>query len=111
MNFTYGFLVSGNLYSLEESKVILEEIFGTTWEMHIPVWSSVFDMQYKLEYQNSITDAEFLALAEDLNYTFITTDEQLVQKVRAASLKVKVLLVTDHPWAQLGDVDEFPIDS
>ena len=111
MNFTYGSLVSSNLYSLEESKVILEEILGTNWEMHIPVWNSVFDMQHNLEYQSSITDAEFLSLADDLNFTFITTDTQLVREVQEANLNVKVLLITDHPWAQSGSVDEFPIDS
>ena len=94
-----------------EAEFILEEILGTNWEMHIPVWNSVFDMQHNLEYQSSITDAEFLSLADDLNFTFITTDTQLVREVQEANLNVKVLLITDHPWAQSGSVDEFPIDS
>ena len=102
-NVLYSRLVGSGLYSLED-------IFSTNWELHFPVRNSVFDTQFKLGHQGSTTDAEFLALAEDLKYTFITTDQQLVQKARATNLKVKVLLVSDHPWAQLGGVDEFPID-
>ena len=109
-NVLYSRLVGSGLYSLEEGKLFLEDIFSTNWELHFPVRNSVFDTQFKLGHQGSTTDAEFLALAEDLKYTFITTDQQLVQKARATNLKVKVLLVSDHPWAQLGGVDEFPID-
>ncbi len=109
LNFVYRFTVNNGLVSLEDGKEILADVFGTNWELHFPVWSSVFDMQHKLEYRGSTTDAEFLALAEDLNYTFITTDSQLVTEARVAKLKVKTLLVTDHPWATSGGLDEFPI--
>jgi predicted nucleic acid-binding protein len=111
MNFVYRFTIGNGLVSLEDGKQILAGAFGTNWEIHFPIWERVFDVQHKLQSRQSTTGAEFLALAEDLNYTFITTDDQLVLDARAANLKSKVLLVTDHPWARSGGVDEFPINS
>lgn len=111
MTFVYRFTVENGLVSLEDGKQILVGAFGTNWEIHFPIWETVFDIHHKLKDRQSTTDAEFLALAVDLNYTFITTDTQLVLDARAAKLKINVLLVSDHPWAQSGGVDEFPIGS
>jgi predicted nucleic acid-binding protein len=110
MNFVYRFTVGNGLVSLEDGKQILAGAFGTNWEIHFPIWDSVFEVQHKLKDRQTTTDSEFLALAADLNYTFITTDSQLVLDAREAKLRSKVLLVTDHLWAQSGGVDEFPID-
>lgn len=111
MSIIYTDFVHTQVLSVNNGNRLLGAIFGTTWEYHFPVWESVYEIQHALGYFKNTHIAEFLSVAADQGLTFITTNAKIIDDARAAKLKVKIMLVTDHPWAKSGGVDEFPISS
>ena len=111
MSIIYTDFVHTQVLSVNNGNRLLGAIFGTTWEYHFPVWESVYEIQHVLGYFKNTHIAEFLSVAADHGLTFITTNAKIIDDARAAKLKVKIMLITDHPWAKSGGVDEFPISS
>jgi hypothetical protein len=95
-------LIALGVTDLMDGMILLEDILGTDWAMHIAVFGDVLRIQQSLGFLGNTNNAECLALAEDLSCTLVTTDERLCVKVLESGLKVSVMLVTDHPWAQSG---------
>jgi predicted nucleic acid-binding protein len=101
-------LIALGVTNLTDATILLEDILGTDWAMHIAVFGDVLRIQQSLGFLGNTNNAEYLALAEDLRCTLVTTDERLCVKVLESGLKVSVMLVTDHPWAQSGALDNDP---
>jgi predicted nucleic acid-binding protein len=100
--------VTTGVVSLEDAKVLLEDLLSTDWQMHIAVFNDVLDVQHALGRTGGTGDAEYLALAENLECEFITSDERLVEEVHALGLEIPVVLVSAHPWATPGALDDHP---
>jgi predicted nucleic acid-binding protein len=100
-------LASGAL-GLADSTSLLEDILSTAWDMHIAVFADVLEIQQALGHLDHTSDAEYLAVALGLGCTIITADEAFKLEVQAKNIDVPVMLVTDHPWASPGSLEDFP---
>lgn len=100
--------VTVGVVSLEDATILLEDVLGTDWQMHIAVFGEVLNVQRALRRTGSTRDAEYLALAANLECEFVTTDELLAEEVHALGLEIPVVLVTAHPWATPGALDDHP---
>ena len=100
-------LIAVGVTNLTDGTILLEDILGTDWAMHIVVFGDVLRVQQSLGFLGNTNNAEYLALAEDLSCTLVTTDERLCVKVLESGLH-SIMLVTDHPWALSGALDDFP---
>jgi hypothetical protein len=101
-------LIAVGVTSLEDGTVLLEDILGTDWVMHICVFGDVLRLQRSLGFSGNTNDAEYLALAEGLDCTLITADEVLCARVLERNVPVAVMHVTDHPWANPGALEDWP---
>jgi predicted nucleic acid-binding protein len=104
----YENFVALDVVSLEDGKHLLGDVLSPTWEYHFPVVEDVLEMQYDLGDTEATSDAEYLSLAMNLNCTFISADNMLVEQAQKLSLPINVVHVTDHPWAQTGALEDFP---
>lgn len=100
--------VTGGVVSLEDAKVFLEDVLGTDWQLHIAVFGDVLNVQDALGRTGGTGDAEYLALAANLESPFLTTDERLAEDVRALDLEIVVVPITTHKWAIPGAIDDSP---
>jgi predicted nucleic acid-binding protein len=108
MNLVYQEFIQTKILSLEEGQILLETIFSTTWEFHFPIFQSVFELQHRIAPRAKTIDAEFLSLAKNFRYPFITTDATLLLDVQSKIREVEIYLVTEHPWAKSGRLEDFP---
>jgi predicted nucleic acid-binding protein len=76
--------------------------------MHIAVFADVLEIQQTLGHLDNTSDAEYIAVALGLGCTVITADEAFKLEVQAKDINVPVMLVTDHPWALPGSLEDFP---
>lgn len=92
------------------ARQLVSESFGTTWEFHVPTWDDVLELHPRLNLPASSNthDAEYLAVARDVETTVITTRDVFVQRAASSGLEVPVLFVGDHPWSQPGSLDTHP---
>jgi predicted nucleic acid-binding protein len=102
----YKYLIASGRTTFEDGQRIRQAIFGTTWEYHVSVWDTVFELQRALGRVENTNISEFLTLAHDLECEFITTDEELVEDVRRSGIPVTAQLVTEHPWGEQGAIDD-----
>ena len=100
-------LASGVL-GLADSTSLLEDILSTAWDMHIAVFADVLEIQQTLGHLDNTSDAEYLAVALGLDCTIITADEAFKLEVETKNINIPVVLVTDHPWASPGLLEDFP---
>lgn len=107
-NVIYRDAISTNLITLEDGLRLLQSILAAKWQNHTPDWGRVYAFQKALQRTRSTGDAEFLAVAESLGYEFITADESLERSAKQHGLNVPVILVSSHPWAQAGALDDYP---
>lgn len=102
--------VAQGVLDWENARQLLAAAFGTTWEFHIPAWDDVLELHSLSQPQQgrNTHDAEYLAVAKNLNTSLVTTRRPLVERVNANRLEVNVQHIGDHPWSQPGALDAFP---
>ena len=100
--------VTTGVIRLEDATILLEDVLSTDWQMHIAVFGEVLKVLSALGRTGGTGVAEYLALAANLECEFVTTDELLAEEVQARDLEIAVVLVTAHPWATPGALDDHP---
>jgi predicted nucleic acid-binding protein len=100
-------LIQPGVIDLDDGTQLLKDILSTNWEMHIAVFDDVLRIFQTTEQKDRTNALEYLALAEMLKCTLVTTDETLRFMVLKYNLDVEVLLVMEHPWANPEGLDDF----
>lgn len=100
-------LIQPGVIDLDDGTQLLNDILSTNWEMHIAVFGDVLRIFQLIQPANRTNGAEYLALAKMLDCELVTTDETLCSTAMKYELGVKVLLVTEHPWANPEAPDDF----
>jgi predicted nucleic acid-binding protein len=96
-----------NLMSFEDVIVASGNIFATAWEFHLSTEIDVLDAHRALGYEWP-SYADYLALAWTMNCPIITTDLDFADAIRDTGAAVEIFLVTDHPWALPGALEDDP---
>lgn len=99
--------ISQSLIEFQEGQEALNQILGTTWEFHFPVASDVLGFYNVLGYPRT-RHADYLAVAADLGCSILTADQRLIAFSQTQNLKVDVVAITEHPWAQAGALEDNP---
>ena len=102
-----GRAIREELIQLEDGKLALDSILGTTWEFHFPVAADVLGFLHLLGYTRS-NEAEYLAVAAGIGCAIITTDPGLIELVQTEQLGVEAVLVTNHVWSRDGALEDNP---
>ena len=70
----------------EQVQAAVESLFGMGWQWVVPS-SAVMRRAVEVArvYETTVYDAAFAALAESLNATFVTADEQLIRRLQGFS--------------------------
>ena len=94
----------------DTARQLMSEAFATTWEFHIPAWDDVLELHPRLNMPASSNthDAEYLAVARDVETAVITTRSLFKQRVEQNDLEIPVIFIGDHPWGLPGSLDAHP---
>jgi hypothetical protein len=95
------------LIQLEDGKLALDSILGTTWEFHFPVAAEVLGFRHMLDYPRS-NEAEYLAVAAGIGCEIITTDTGLIELAQTKNLGVESVFVMNHVWSRQGALEDNP---
>jgi hypothetical protein len=104
-------LMKTKVLDFEDGTQLLKDILGTNWEMHVAVFEDVLRFFLLTKSSNQTNEAEYLALTQMLNCTFITADKAMQERVLKFNLDLKVVLVTEHSWAEPGNSEDFLLGS
>jgi predicted nucleic acid-binding protein len=108
-NVIYRDGIAQGMFSLEDGVKLIQSIESDVpWTWHDPNNQQVYEMQRTLNRTQSTGDAEFLAVAQVLGCPFITTDSKLFNAVTQYRIPVQVILVSQHPWSQQGELEDNP---
>jgi hypothetical protein len=99
--------IAQNLIEFQEGQEALNQILGTTWEFHFPVAADVLGFYNVLGYPRT-RHADYLAVAANLGCSILTADQQLIASSQAQGLSVDVVVITEHPWAKSGSLEDNP---
>ncbi len=92
--------ISKGVFSFDDGLALAREILAANWQHHVPNIESVYRLQQTMNRTKSTGDAEFLAIAQELDCPLITADSALISTVQNQKIAITVLAVTDHPWGQ-----------
>ncbi len=92
--------ISKGVFTFEDGLTLAREILAANWQRHIPNIEFVYRVQQAMNRTKSTGDAEFLAVAQELDCPLITADSALINTVQNQKIAISVFAVTDHPWGQ-----------
>jgi predicted nucleic acid-binding protein len=92
--------ISKGIFTFDDGLALAREILAANWQRHIPNTELIYRLQQAMNRTKSTGDAEFLAVAQELNCPLITADSALVNTVQNQKISTLVFAVTQHPWGQ-----------
>ncbi len=92
--------ISKGVFTFDDGLALAREILAANWQRHIPNTELIYRLQQAMNRTKSTGDAEFLAVAQELNCPLITADSALVNTVQNQKISILVFAVTQHPWGQ-----------
>jgi predicted nucleic acid-binding protein len=92
--------ISKGVFTFDDGLTLAREILAANWQRHIPNTELVYRLQQAMNRTKSTGDAEFLAVAQELNCPLITADSALLSTIQNQKIAIQVLAVTEHLWGQ-----------
>ncbi len=99
-NVIYRDGISKSVFTFDDGLTLAREILAANWQRHIPNTELVYRLQQAMNRTKSTGDAEFLAVAQELDCPLITADSALISTVQNQKIPVQVFAVTQHPWGE-----------
>lgn len=92
--------ISKNIFSFDDGLTLARDILSANWQRHVPNIEFVYRLQQSMNRTKSTGDAEFLAVAQELNCPLITADSALLSTIKNQNIAISIFAVTEHPWGQ-----------
>ncbi len=90
--------------SFEDCQALARAILESNWEYHIISSDDILTMQQQFKTPSVQGDAEYLAIAQELQCPIITTQAHPLEAVG----NLEVIQLETHVWASAGAIEDFP---